>query len=68
MDFSVNEQCFVYNECDRLRPFVAQGKPVFNIEYGTAAKARKICPRARTLGFNTLVKRMTLGPRGISCV
>ena len=32
-DFSINEQCFQYNECDKLQPFIALNKPVFNIEY-----------------------------------
>jgi len=32
-DFSVNEQCHRYNECDKLIPFIENGKPVFNAEY-----------------------------------
>lgn len=32
-DFAVNEQCFSYNECDLIAPFIADDKPVFNIEY-----------------------------------
>ncbi|EEY67008.1 uncharacterized protein PITG_17498 [Phytophthora infestans T30-4] len=32
-DFSVNEQCVHYNECDMLVPFTKANKPVFGIEY-----------------------------------
>lgn len=32
-DFAVNEQCFAYDECDTLMPFVEQGKPVLHAEY-----------------------------------
>ena len=28
-DWALNEQCFEYRECDRLRPFTAAGKAVF---------------------------------------
>jgi|GEM_PF-581403 len=32
-DFSVNEQCHEFDECDALQPFIDAGKPVFNAEY-----------------------------------
>ncbi|PTY36531.1 endo alpha-1,4 polygalactosaminidase [Saccharospirillum sp. MSK14-1] len=32
-DFSVNEQCFQYDECDLLVPFINASKPVLNAEY-----------------------------------
>lgn len=32
-DFAVNEQCFEYDECDTLMPFVEQNKPVLHVEY-----------------------------------
>jgi hypothetical protein len=33
VDFSVNEQCAEFAECATFAPFIAAGKPVFNIEY-----------------------------------
>jgi hypothetical protein len=33
VDFSVNEQCVEYGECDSFQPFIAADKPVFHIEY-----------------------------------
>ncbi len=32
-DFAVNEQCFEYDECDTLMPFIEQDKPVLHAEY-----------------------------------
>jgi len=32
-DWALNEQCWQYNECDRLDPFVNAGKAVFGVEY-----------------------------------
>ena len=59
-DLELNEQCFEYDECDQLRPFVAAGKPVLNVEYaGSLAEANElaasVCPRARAVGLRTLV-------------
>src|SRR6185503_12555875 len=33
-DFQVNEECFDYDECDTLVPFVDAGKAVFQLQYG----------------------------------
>ena len=32
-DRALNEQCFQYNECDLLTPFIQAGKAVFGVEY-----------------------------------
>ena len=32
-DFSLNEQCHEYNECDKTAPFTDADKPVLNAEY-----------------------------------
>ncbi|KAF1851494.1 glycoside hydrolase family 114 protein [Cucurbitaria berberidis CBS 394.84] len=37
VEFSVNEQCVEYGECDTFQPFIEDGKPVFNIEYPKGA-------------------------------
>jgi hypothetical protein len=54
-DFAVNEQCFEYDECGRLRPFIRAGKAVFNVEYG-----RLRCDRGRELRFSSIRKRLSL--------
>lgn len=35
-DFSMNEQCAAYNECEMLRPFIDSKKQVLNVEHGSA--------------------------------
>ena len=47
-DWALNEQCFQYPECDRLRPFVRAGKAVFVAEYELETAA--FCPAARRPG------------------
>jgi hypothetical protein len=32
-DFALNEQCFQYNDCAPLLPFIKAGKAVFQVEY-----------------------------------
>ena len=57
-DWAVNEQCFAFDECAKLLPFVARGKPVVVIEYATATAV--FCPAAGELGFDALRKRLSL--------
>ncbi|MDA0161515.1 endo alpha-1,4 polygalactosaminidase [Solirubrobacter ginsenosidimutans] len=59
-DWALNEQCFQYDECDRLKPFVAAGKAVFVTEYELEPAA--FCARAQADGFMAMVKRLELGP------
>jgi len=60
-DFSVNEQCHQYNECDLLAPFIQNNKPVFNAEYkkayvdNTDNKRDLLCADSLQLRFQTLV-------------
>ncbi|KAG2771422.1 hypothetical protein JG687_00015764 [Phytophthora cactorum] len=64
-DFSVNEQCVHYNECDMLVPFIKANKPVFGIEYsGDKATA---CAIANSLNFDTLFKALSLKNERYSC-
>ena len=32
-DFALNEECFQYNECKKLLPFIKNNKAVLNVEY-----------------------------------
>lgn len=70
VDFAVNEQCFEYNECDTLKPFIAAGKAVFQVEYtegSLATKGATICPKANALNFDTLIKHLDLDPPRHAC-
>jgi hypothetical protein len=66
-DWSLDEECHQYDECDLLEPFVAAGKAVFNVEYGDQALADSVCPDANARDFDTLVKRLELDAWRIAC-
>ncbi|WP_373887634.1 endo alpha-1,4 polygalactosaminidase [Cupriavidus basilensis] len=63
-DFAVNEQCFQYNECASYKPFTAQGKAVFNVEYAskykTASTRAALCASAQAAHLRTLVLPLNL--------
>lgn len=53
-DFTINEECFDYQECHMLRPFVAQGKPVLGVQY--QGSEEDFCPKANKESFDFLKK------------
>ena len=57
-DFAINEECYAYNECGLLTPFIAANKAVFHVEYDVATT--KFCPATTTLGFSSMKKRLNL--------
>ena len=57
-DWALNEQCFEYRECDRLAPFTAAGKAVFEVEYNRSTS--QFCPQALALNFNAMKKTLGL--------
>jgi len=64
-DFSVNEECFQYDECDELLPFIIQGKPVLNAEYkkvfvNDIGSRQTMCGKSIALQFSTLVLPLML--------
>lgn len=64
-DLSVNEECFDYDECDLLAPFVQQGKPVLQVEYkqtyaNDATARADLCIQSRSRQFSTLVLPLAL--------
>ena len=69
--FAVNDECAAYSECGAMKPFVAAGKPVFHIEYPSAAgssagvvaeaKRKTLCqPKGGEQGFSTVIKTYDL--------
>jgi hypothetical protein len=64
-DWAMNEQCFEYDECERLRPFIEAGKPVFHVEY--RLQPDQFCARANALNFNSLHKRLELDAYRHAC-
>lgn len=57
-DFSVDEQCAQYGECEALSPFVAAGKAVFHVEY--ELKTGQFCPQAERLRLSSMAKHLSL--------
>ena len=57
-DYALNEECFTYDECDTLSPFLDGGKAVFGVEYALARSA--FCPQAADLGFDFMRKKLSL--------
>jgi hypothetical protein len=66
-DWALNEECMQYDECEALVPFIEAGKAVLHVEYGDSAMEAEVCPRARELGFDTLIKRLDLDAWRLSC-
>jgi hypothetical protein len=64
-DWALNEQCFQYNECNSLLPFVQAGKAVFGVEYTGSPSA--FCPAANAMGFSWVKKNLDLDAWRIDC-
>jgi hypothetical protein len=64
-DFALNEQCFEFNECDALRPFLDARKAVFNVEYNLATSS--FCPQAQAMGLSSMLKHVALDAYRVPC-
>lgn len=64
-DYALNEQCFQYDECDLLLPFVDAGKAVFGVEY--RLEIDEFCPQANAMNFNFLRKKPSLKAWRVAC-
>jgi len=65
-DFSLNEQCHAFNECEKMMPFIEENKPVLNAEYTQAyinnnkGERDTMCIESNDLLFQTLVLPLAL--------
>ena len=64
-DYAIDEQCFQYSECDKLHPFVAAHKAVFEVEYDLQTSS--FCSRANADGFMSMRKGINLGAARQAC-
>jgi len=64
-DWMLNEECFTFQECDQLLPFVRSGKPVFVIEYQLPPQA--FCSQANQMSLNALHKNLELDAYRTDC-
>ncbi len=68
-DFSLNEQCHVENECEKMQPFIDANKPVLNAEYAQIyvdnndSQRDSMCAESIDMKFRTLVLPVDLGNR-----
>ena len=51
-DFAIVEDCFYYKECNFTRPFIINGKPVFDAEY--ILTPDEFCEEARKLNISAI--------------
>lgn len=64
-DFAINEQCFQYNECETLLPFIQQGKAVLGVEY--ELEKSEFCKESKTLQFSWLKMNYDLAGEREAC-
>jgi hypothetical protein len=64
-DWALNEQCFQYDECELLLPFVEANKAVFGVEY--ESEPATFCPHVNALNYDWLLKDIDLGPERTAC-
>ena len=65
-DWQLQEECFQYDECELLLPFIEAGKPVFNIEYTLSTDS--FCSQSKELGINSIRKNLELDEYIETCV
>jgi hypothetical protein len=67
-DFAITEDCFEWNWCGEMSPFVNQNKAVLAAEYtDTGARLSRLCPKAEALQFDAILKKRNLGAWRRSC-
>ncbi len=64
-EWALNEQCFEYDECELLLPFIKIGKAVFGVEY--ELKPEIFCEKANAMNFDWLYKDWDLTAKRKSC-
>ena len=64
-DWALDEQCWEFDECDTLAPFVERGKAVFGVEY--QGDPAVFCPVLNALEYSWLKKNLDLDAFRIDC-
>lgn len=64
-DWALNEECFAYDECELLLPFIAANKAVFGVEY--EGSPDDFCPRANAFNYDWLYKNLELDEYRVAC-
>jgi hypothetical protein len=67
-DWSLIEDCSIYDWCDLLQPFIEAGKPVFQVEYTDNFELlEEFCPQADRNGYMGILKNRELDAWVESC-
>ncbi|HKO53929.1 MAG TPA: endo alpha-1,4 polygalactosaminidase, partial [Polyangiaceae bacterium] len=66
-DWGSTAECLVNADCRAWQPFVAAGKAVFVIEFGSSNDAPTLCPEATRLGYSLVIKRRALDAFRAGC-
>ncbi len=64
-DWALSEECFYYNECEKLLPFIHNNKAVFEVEY--ELEPDEFCPKANKMKFSAMKKHKILDAWRIPC-
>ena len=64
-DWALNEECFTYDECSLLVPFIESNKAVFGVEYELGVA--DFCPQANLMQFSFLKKNWELDAWRVDC-
>ncbi len=64
-DWALNEQCYQYDECELLQPFINAGKAVFGVEYN--GDETEFCPYFNARDYSWLKKNFDLDAWRIDC-
>lgn len=64
-DFSINESCADFNECELLKPFILKNKPILAISY--QKKSDKLCKEAKKTHMNLIFKNKKLDEKVEYC-
>lgn len=64
-DFAINEQCFEYDECETLLPFIQNNKAVLGVEYNL--NTDEFCETAASMNFSWLKMNLDLDGSRIAC-
>ncbi|MEZ4362764.1 MAG: endo alpha-1,4 polygalactosaminidase [Kofleriaceae bacterium] len=70
-DWALNEECYQFQECATMSPFVSANKAVFHAEYTDDTSATTfrgaICTQTKALGFSSILKDRDLGAARTTC-
>jgi hypothetical protein len=62
-DFVIEEQCYQYQDCQDLEPYITAGKAVFDVEYPSGTISSADCPAKNLVtGVDVMLKGLNVDP------